>query len=122
MTPTEISKVIHSHRVDGEGKPLCWYSMDGEQCATCGKRISYDEKGSILLPQGCSNPDYTQPTAYLEAMGELMERGWWEGFVEFIWHDIVSGGGDLLKTLLTPSLGSKAVAEYLVNMKEAESD
>ncbi|MCK5236179.1 MAG: hypothetical protein KAR06_04255 [Deltaproteobacteria bacterium] len=56
--------------------------------------------------QGALDPDYTDPTSYLEAMAWAKKQGW---FSEFICEMV----GAPLDILLDPKLGSHALASYL---------
>lgn len=116
MTHLKVSKIIHSAR------ELCWHKskdyadnhpeidvdIDKYWCPHC-KEVSYE---SFI------NPDYTDPTSYLEAMAWAMEQGLWDDFVykyltQHLGHDTHS-----IKVLFDPVTGSHALASYLEEKRD----
>lgn len=127
MSERTDSQIIH------EARGLCWHdfmathdrtddrSLQGEwRACRCSqiKRPFYDSDKAWPAP---INPDYTDPTSYLEAMAWAERQPWWCDFLDSIqdrpdemWHDeITVYVRDILSVLLDPKLGSHALAQFL---------
>lgn len=105
MSERTDSQIIH------EARGLCWHELEivneMEWCKLCQLGKQFAE-----CPIIASNPDYTDPTSYLEAMAWAKKQKWWGEFIQpngdisFNWELIVHH-------LTDPKQGSHALAEFL---------
>lgn len=107
----EKTLTIHNPRCQGE-------------CVSCGAETIVDyywsKEPDSTIEEICSansqefvNPDYTDPTAYLEAMAWAKEQEWWGRFVVSLQFEISHTHEIVLYNILDPKLGSHALAEFL---------
>lgn len=141
LTDHEVDRIIHTHRKDKDGKPLCWHGWDAVdsesikkhkdtlsmrkgcvqvKCVHCEiittAQYYWNKKPRVETYQPHENnfipPSYTSNGSdYLEAVGEFMRKDWWEDFIDQV------EGREFnreypMATLLNPLRGSHAIAEY----------
>ena len=104
MTDNRANRIIH------EAMGLCWhepYSIDDDQeimCRHCDM-VTMDE-------DDFNNPNYTDPTSYLEAIAWAKKQYWWMGFL----NTLKTGGlptERMVDIILDPSVCIPKLASYL---------
>lgn len=124
ITKKPDSEVIHTARVDKDGKPLCchkWLDPDNyihSKCKRCDKSWmslfdSTSDSHYVYMP------DYpTDHAEYLKALNEFKKEDWWE---DFAYQTVRKHWGItnaiFWSNLLDPVLGTPLLADYLRNKK-----
>lgn len=137
MSERTDSQIIH------EAKGLCWHEWVWYPIEknTLGNRKCYcrncDEQNMGIsinahVQKFPSNPDYTDPTSYLEAMAWARVESWWTEFLvsigidgqdyQLLMCDIEVFVEEVIDILLDPKLGSHALAEFLEGRMSEEGE
>lgn len=96
------------------GMGLCKHRFEGDPMWVCPK---CKEGWRYYRAPMWGNPDYTDPTAYLEAMAWAMERDWWDDALKYFWSKLSRNGiwdkQAIPLFMLGKEEGSHALAEYI---------